>query len=95
MTSSDNIRVVFWILLPVEHRSIMPLPLLGTEVKVAKTTTSSETPGPLLGETKDTSRSLLLKARESVVSNRFHSSQLLIESIKYLILMNILCYFSN
>jgi len=66
----------------VEHNLITLSLLLVMVVKTEKITTSLETPGVPLGVTKDTSRSLLLLVLVSAVSNRFLSTQLLLEKLK-------------
>jgi len=59
-----------------EPHSITPSPLSDLETKTDKTTTSLETPGDQLGETKVTSISLLSKELPvSVVSNKLPSGQ--------------------
>merc|ERR1712070_632499 len=55
--SSNNTPVVSWTPRLAELNSITPLLPLDTDPRTDKSTTSSETPGELLGEIKDTSRS--------------------------------------
>jgi hypothetical protein len=84
--SSNYTKAVSSTVQLVEHHLIMLSLLLVMVVKTEKITTSLETPGVLLGVTKDTSRSLLLLVLVSAVSNRFLSIQLLLEKLKnYLI----------
>lgn len=66
--SSNNTPPVFWTPPLAEPNSITPSPPSDTELRVDKSTTSSETPGELHGETKDTSRSPPLTDLESAVS---------------------------
>merc|ERR1712070_895413 len=74
--SSKDTPVVSSTLLPVEPNSITPSPLSDIELKLDKTTTSSETHGVHHGETEDTSTSPLLKEPlVSAVSNKPQSGQ--------------------
>lgn len=67
----------------VELNLITPSPLLVMELTQDKTTTSLETHGELHGEIKDTLRLLpLMEAWVSVVFNKSHSGQQLIELVK-------------
>jgi hypothetical protein len=66
--SSNNTLVESWIPSFAEPASIMPLPLSDTVPRTDKNTTSSETHGVPLGETKDTSKSLLLMEKVSAES---------------------------
>ena len=69
----------------VGHNSTTPSLLLVMVAKMEKNTILLETPGVLLGVTKDTSR-LLLKVLVlvSVVSNRYLSTQQSLEKLKNL-----------
>merc|ERR1712146_571810 len=73
--SSNNTPPVFWTPSSAEPTSITPSPLLDTVPKTDKSTTSSETHGVPHGETKDTSRSPLSRARVSAVSKCNLSTQ--------------------
>merc|ERR1711990_474226 len=66
--SSNNTPAVSWTPSSAEPTSITPSPLLVTELKTDKSTTSSETHGVPHGETKDTSRSPPSKVTVSAVS---------------------------
>merc|ERR1711934_402726 len=58
-----------------EPSSTTPSLLLDTDPRGARSTTSLETPGPLPGETKDTSRSPPSQAPVSAVSSSMLSTQ--------------------
>merc|ERR1719242_2624459 len=66
--SSKCTLAVFSMMPPAEPTSIMLSVVLDSEPRTDKTTGSSETPGELLGEIKDTSRSLPLKEEVFAVS---------------------------
>merc|ERR1712146_790504 len=79
--TSSNTEAVSSTPPPAQPDSTTPSPSLDTETRVARTTTSSETPGDPDGVTRATSRSLLAMVLVSAVANKALTSPPPLESI--------------